>query len=396
MYDQGHKYARVVDLRGIESVEGRIRRALVLLVGFGNYANIQVSSRTDRGVHAWRNTFQVDIRPRLQLGKVKPKGSSDAEAVADRQSISLRPTNLVNGLNFHLARLPRYPSGNGTDADRVDDDGTQQNTFNRHDIRDVQFSNDICILSSSVAPSTTIPNERYDPSLPENDTNPKKFPWDVRFSATRRTYAYQILHSFDDDTESGGASHYTTACYQSQPFEHDRVWRIHEKNWRKKRSSKEGRCLDIDAMNVAGQHLVGTHDFTSFRGKGCQRSSPVVTLEDVWVSQERYHGNYSGGTLSAVWRRKLKDTKNTAKDGILPVLHTPKMLNLVTIVVTGKSFVYHQVRNIVACLVDVGRGHLQPDDVREILEKRDRRCAPGMAPAKGLFLVDVEHGDFRF
>ena len=53
------------DLRGIESIEGRIRRALDKLVGCQNYTNIQVSSRTDRGVHAWRNTFSVDIKPRL-------------------------------------------------------------------------------------------------------------------------------------------------------------------------------------------------------------------------------------------------------------------------------------------------------------------------------------------
>ena len=42
------------DLRGIESIEGRLRRALDQLVGTDNYTNIQVSSRTDRGVHAWR------------------------------------------------------------------------------------------------------------------------------------------------------------------------------------------------------------------------------------------------------------------------------------------------------------------------------------------------------
>jgi tRNA pseudouridine(38-40) synthase len=116
-----------------------------------------------------------------------------------------------------------------------------------------------------------------------------------------------------------------------------------------------------------------------------------VTLEDVWVDQEKYHGNGTAGVLSAVWKRKLKD-----RDGILPSLHTHKSLHLVTIIITGKSFLYHQVRNMVACLVDVGRGKLKPDGVKEILEKKDRSCASGMAPAQGLFLVDVEHGGFQF
>jgi tRNA pseudouridine38-40 synthase len=43
------------------------------------------------------------------------------------------------------------------------------------------------------------------------------------------------------------------------------------------------------------------------------------------------------------------------------------------------------------CLVDVGKGRLQPDDVRHILEAKDRSQAPQQAPAHGLFLVDVKH-----
>jgi tRNA pseudouridine38-40 synthase len=68
---------------------------------------------------------------------------------------------------------------------------------------------------------------------------------------------------------------------------------------------------------------------------------------------------------------------------------------LVLIKVSGKSFVYRQVRNMVGCLVEVGRGNLDPEDVKHILETRDRRIAPAMAPSSGLFLVDVEHGQFK-
>jgi len=268
-------------------------------------------------------------------------------------------------------------------------------------VHNLPLNNNILILSSAIAPATSLPNQNYDPDIPEDEiTNLKTLPWDVRFTATRRTYAYRILHSYDVSYSHYGGkldgqqldthiTRHSSACYHSQPFEHDRVWRIHEKDSRQAENSAKG--LDIDAMNRAGQHFVGTHDYTSFRGKGCQRSSPIVTLEDVWVDQEKYHGNGTVGILNAVWKRKLKD-----RDDTLPSLHTHKSLHLVTIVITGKSFLYHQVRNMVACLVDVGRGKLKPDDVKEILEKRDRSCAPGMAPAQGLFLVNVEHGGFQF
>lgn len=369
--------------------------------------SIFLSSRTDRGVHAWRNTFQVDIRPRSY---------SNSETEADQIGSAWCPKSLVNGLNFYLTRLSSYRAASNdieNDINASNRDVSQigltkrqrlQQSLNSADgphVHNLTLNNSILILSSAVAPATSIPNQNYDPDVPEDAiTNSKNFPWDVRFTATRRTYAYRILHSYDISN-----SHYegeldeqqldtniirhSSACYYSQPFEHDRVWRIHEKDTRQTENNAKG--LDIDAMNQAGQHFVGTHDCTSFRGKGCQRSSPIVTLEDVCVFEEKYHGNGTGGVLSAVWRRKLED-----KEGILPSLHTHKSLHLVTIVITGKSFLYHQVRNMVACLVDVGRGKLKPNDVKEILDKRDRSCASGMAPAQGLFLVDVEHGEFQF
>eukprot|EP00804_Cyclotella_cryptica_P025145 CCRYP_012994-RA/>CCRYP_012994-RA protein AED:0.21 eAED:0.21 QI:0/-1/0/1/-1/1/1/0/78 len=78
------------------------------------------------------------------------------------------------------------------------------------------------------------------------------------------------------------------------------------------------------------------------------------------------------------------------------MLQIPDALQLVTIVISGNSFLYHQVRNMAACLVEVGLGKMNPEDVNSILDKKNRACAPGMAPPQGLFLVDVEHGNFRF
>ncbi len=336
--------------------------------------------------------------------------------MADQIGTAWCPKNLVNGLNFYLTRLSNdrttsNDNENDINASNIDVSqigltkmqGLQQslNSADTPQVHNLHRNNNILILSSAIAPTTSLPNQNYDSDIPEDEiTNPKTLPWDVRCTPTRRTYAYRILHSYDVSN-----SHYvdeldgqqldtrtirhSSACYHSQPFEHDRVWRIHEKYTVQTENNAKG--LDIDAMQRAGQYFVGTHDYTSFRGKGCQRSSPIVTLEDVWIDQEKYHGDGTAGVLSAVWKRKLKDSY-----GIFPSVHTHESLHLVTIVITGKSFLYHQVRNMVACLVDVGRGKLKPDDVKEILEKRDRSYASGMAPAQGLFLVDVEHGGFQF
>ena len=368
------------DLRGLESIEGRIRRALNCLVGKGNYQNIQVSSRTDRGVHAWRNTFQVDIRPRLPKEACsQTKIMSEGKAETSKPQ-SLGPKNLVHGLNFYLARLTSSPPEDECDANTQDSLKNQTR----------QCNNTIRILSAGMAPSTRVPNPSYDPNLPQDADNPIDLPWDVRFTATRRTYAYRILHSFDNEDGSFDNDEvYTTATYNSFPFEDDRVWRIHEKRLDHLRNRKAPQrntlSLDIDSMNLAGKYLTGTHDFTSFRGKGCQRSSPIVTIESIQCFTENYHGESGEGMLNAALRR------NASRD-----MNNHDTLQLVTIVITGNSFVYHQVRNIVAYLVEVGQGKKSAEDVRTILDKKDRSCAVGMAPPQGLFLVDVDHGDFKF
>jgi len=368
------------DLRGIESVEGRIRRALDKLVGCQNYTNIQVSSRTDRGVHAWRNTFSVDIKPRSKNKIIKKDTDDDGTNQQTHEQpnpTAWCPKKLTNGLNYYLTRLSNYSESD--ESSGCNNENDDLNGLHKLSNNIPSNNNSIRILSSAVAPEhIRTPNERYDPSLPEDDsTNPRNFPWDVRFTATRRTYAYRLLHSHDSsnkEEEEDSTQHYSSACYYSQPFENDRCWRIHAKETRKNRDKPKG--LNINAMNEAARHLVGTHDFTSFRGNGCERSSPIVTLEDISISKEKYHNEIeSGGVLSAVWRRKIQDKENV----VLPELHTHESLHLVTIVITGKSFLYHQVRNMVACLVDVGSGRLTPNDVKDILEKKD-----------------VEHGDFDF
>jgi tRNA pseudouridine38-40 synthase len=59
--------------------------------------------------------------------------------------------------------------------------------------------------------------------------------------------------------------------------------------------------------------------------------------------------------------------------------------------VRGSGFLHHMVRNLVGTFLLVGRGTLQVEDVRRILEARDRSAAGATAPASGLYLVSVEY-----
>mmetsp|Transcript_10073 Transcript_10073/g.20997 ORF Transcript_10073/g.20997 Transcript_10073/m.20997 type:complete len:244 (-) Transcript_10073:667-1398(-) len=103
------------DLRGLESIEGRIRRALDHLVGRDGYQNIRVSSRTDRGVHAWRNTFHVDIRASvigkkiLQLPVLESLDGDECETISSSSSSSstFTPTFSVNLLDLSLSSFFR-------------------------------------------------------------------------------------------------------------------------------------------------------------------------------------------------------------------------------------------------------------------------------------------------
>ena len=324
------------DLRGVQSVEGRLRQALSSLVGQDNFENFRVSSRTDRGVHALMNTCHVDIRPRKRRGDGvdTTTGSSDAVTTASPWDAK----RLQKGLNYFI----RKRSGNNSL------DQTYLSPLPLSLYRD-SLDHSLRILKVLPAPLTA-PNEFY--TGKPDCTEPEEIDWNVRFTATSRTYCYRILHISGDDERE--------ACI---PFEYDRSWRILD----------DDKPLDVDAMNLAAELLIGTHDFSSFRGKGCQRLSPVVTLNDIDISS-RPHSPFG---LDMAFSSTTKDS-NTS-------------VNMYTICITGESFVYRQVRNIVGCLVCVGQGKITPSEVANILEKRERKFAPAMAPAHGLFLTNVAH-----
>ena len=311
---------KIVDMRGWRTVEGRIREALdECFPDNDSYDNVQGSSRTDRGVHALKNTMHVDIRQNCQE---HPLSSSDLLRRLQRALASQETVNIHDG--YHSVE---------------NDDNF---AFINQQIR---------LLNAKEAP-------RYmeNPFAVEDTSQTPLVDWNARFSATQRTYVYRILQTA------------SLSCQRAWPFEYDRAWRVPNP-------------LDVNKMQRAADILQGTHDFSSFRNAHCQRHSPIVTLNQIRVATT------VSSPTSRCWEPWLANSENS-------INLSRQAPQVVTIAVQGNAFVYRQVRNIVGCLTAVGRGQLEVDDVRDILEAKDRRCAPVSAPAQGLFLVDVQHGKF--
>jgi len=110
--------------------------------------------------------------------------------------------------------------------------------------------------------------------------------------------------------------------------------------------------LDADAMHEAAQVLIGKHDFTTFRASICQSQSPVKTLDEIAVSR---HGDE------------------------------------IHVKARARSFLHHQVRNIVGTLRQAGKpkGRWTAADMKRALDARDRSAAGETAPPDGLYLMRV-------
>ena len=109
--------------------------------------------------------------------------------------------------------------------------------------------------------------------------------------------------------------------------------------------------LDVSRMEKAASYLIGEHDFKSFCATAAVVESTVRTLYEASVIRE--------------------------KDEIV-------------IRVCGNGFLYNMVRIIAGTLMEVGRGNLEPERMKEILEAKDRAAAGPTAPACGLTLVNYE------
>ena len=142
--------------------------------------------------------------------------------------------------------------------------------------------------------------------------------WHARFSCTGRSYVYRIANRRAPLTFDAGL-----------------VWRVVQP-------------LDADAMQAAAQHLVGSHDFTTFRSAHCQAHSPLKTLDRLDVERQD---------------------------------------DRIAIHAAARSFLHHQVRSMVGCLAMVGMGHWTANDLRDALAARDRAALGLNAPPDGLYFV---------
>jgi tRNA pseudouridine38-40 synthase len=146
--------------------------------------------------------------------------------------------------------------------------------------------------------------------------------FDARFSATKRHYLYRILNR------------------RAPPaLEKDRAWWVPAR-------------LDAAAMHEAAQHLVGRHDFTTFRSSQCQANSPLRTLDRLEVT---------------------------------------RFGDLIEVSTSARSFLHNQVRSMVGTLKRVGEGGWTASQVKAALDARDRAACAGIAPPEGLYLTKVDY-----
>ena len=144
----------------------------------------------------------------------------------------------------------------------------------------------------------------------------------ARFSATGRRYRYLILK------------------------------RVARSSLLHGRATWAHRALDSERMHEAGQALVGTHDFSSYRALGCQAKSPVRELRSLTVARRG---------------------------------------DLIAITVAANAFLHHMIRNIAGVLMTIGRRDRPVEWAAEVLALRDRTLGGVTAPSDGLYLTRVEY-----
>lgn len=122
--------------------------------------------------------------------------------------------------------------------------------------------------------------------------------------------------------------------------------------------------LNIEAMQEAIKHFIGTYDFTSFASRHSTKPSHIRTLYDAYLQVD-----------TSMCRPHTRDQG---------VIH---------IYVTGNGFLQHMVRIMVGTLLFVGEGKISPQDIPSILQGKNRSLAGPTAESKGLILWNVEYDE---
>jgi tRNA pseudouridine38-40 synthase len=155
--------------------------------------------------------------------------------------------------------------------------------------------------------------------------------WHARFSAVERRYLFRLVSRRAPLTLEAG-----------------QVWQVKHD-------------LELAPMQAAARHLIGLHDFTTFRSTMCQAASPVKTLDALDIS-----------CTEEDWGTEFQFR-----------LH-------------ARSFLHNQVRSFVGTLERVGAGAWGPEDVKQALDARDRAACGPVSPPQGLYLMGVGYPDDPF
>lgn len=183
--------------------------------------------------------------------------------------------------------------------------------------------------------------------------------------------------------------------------------------------------LNIEAMRRACQAFLGEHDFASFCAAGAQVQTTVRTIYSLEVEcrplteagtpvppasgeavnaaggkrgeQVQQAQSASGKMLNAAAGEsdeQVQQTQPESGETAIPAAggtNAGSADQLLTIRVKGNGFLYNMVRIIAGTLVEVGRGHIKPEEVAGIIAAKDRAKAGPTAPARGLRLVEIEY-----
>jgi len=182
-------------------------------------------------------------------------------------------------------------------------------------------------------------NRALPPSIRILSIEPADAAFHARHSARGKTYEYRIFPRLHPETEN-------ICSPMLAPFVWDCPW-----------------PLDLALMQRAAPDILGEHDFTSFAA-----SDPDLAAR-----------NDSDDAEPRSNIRRIDASDWTAQDSLF--LYR----------VTGSGFLHHMVRNLVGTFVEIGAGRIPPDSLPAILAARSRSAAGPTAPARGLFLVQVEY-----
>lgn len=161
--------------------------------------------------------------------------------------------------------------------------------------------------------------------------------------------------------------------------------------------------LNIEAMRRACQAFLGEHDFASFCAAGAQVQTTVRTIYSLTVECRPLTeagtpvSPASGEAVNAADGKhgeQVQQAQPESGETAIPAAggaNAGSADQLLTIRVKGNGFLYNMVRIIAGTLVEVGRGHIKPEEVAGIIAAKDRVKAGPTAPARGLRLVEIEY-----